>query len=135
MNQQEALQRWVAWNLKNYEDHGFGLWALELLDGGRFIGDAGITHQVVEDERILEIGWHVHPAFRSMGYATEAAKGCLEFGFDRLNAACIGSIVDPANLASIRVAARVHSSKREYQGKSGPMLLFSTTAAQFHGEA
>jgi hypothetical protein len=39
--------------------------------------------------------------------------------------------VDPANTASIKVATRVHEGRREYPGKSGPMLLFSTTAVEF----
>lgn len=39
--------------------------------------------------------------------------------------------MDSANLASIKVAARVHESRREYAGKAGPMLLLSTTAAEF----
>ena len=64
MNQQDQLERWIRWNLKNYEDHGFGLWALELLESGLFIGDTGITYQTVEENRILEVRWHIHPDFR-----------------------------------------------------------------------
>jgi RimJ/RimL family protein N-acetyltransferase len=33
------------WNLQNYDTHGFGLWALELLATGTFIGDVGVTYQ------------------------------------------------------------------------------------------
>ena len=131
MNQQEALERWIHWNLKNYEDHGFGLWALELLESGLFIGDTGITYQTVEENRILEVRWHIHPDFRFRGYATEAAKACLGFGFAKLQAESISSIVDPANAASIKVASRVHASKHEYQGKNGTMLLFGTSSAEF----
>jgi RimJ/RimL family protein N-acetyltransferase len=131
MNQQEALDRWITWNLKNYDDYGFGLWALELIESGVFIGDAGITYQNAEGNRILEIGWHIHPAFRSMGYATEAGEACLRYGFLNLNPATLSSIVDPANPASIKVASRVHAARRVYQGKNGSMFLFSTTASQF----
>ena len=126
MNTTAALERWIGWNLRNYEDHGFGLWALELLQTGVFIGDAGITCQIPEGERILEIGWHIHPAFRSLGYATEAARACLHYGFSTLGAPSLSSIVDPANAASIQVATRVHAGRRQYAGKTGPMLLFST---------
>ncbi|MEO5672623.1 MAG: GNAT family N-acetyltransferase, partial [Ramlibacter sp.] len=112
-------------------DHGFGLWALELLDSGRFIGDAGITCQAHEGNRILEIGWHIHADFRGRGLATEAGMACLGFGFRELAAASLASIVDPANVASIKVASRVHAGRRGYPGKNGPMLLFETTAAQF----
>lgn len=74
------------------------------------------------------IGWHIHPAFRSLGYATEAGKACLAFGFKTLQAPLLGSIVDPANAASIKVALRVHQARREYKGKNGPMLLYYTDA-------
>lgn len=131
MNAQASLERWIHWNLQNYQTHGFGLWAMELLETGVFIGDAGITYQSPEGERVLEIGWHVHRDFRRRGYATEAAQACLAFGFERLQASALCSIVDPANAASIRVAERVHAGRRAYQGKSGPMLLYHTTAAEF----
>ncbi len=131
MGQNDALERWIEWNLNNYAEHGFGLWALELLGNGLFIGDAGITYQTVEGERVLEIGWHIDPKFRSMGYASEAGLACLKFGFDNLRASEIGSIVDPANSASLKVASRVHEQRRSFQGKAGTMLFFSTTAQQF----
>ncbi|OUM04439.1 GNAT family N-acetyltransferase [Variovorax sp. JS1663] len=131
MDRQELLERWIDWNLRNYRDHGFGLWALEWREDGTFVGDAGITWQTVEGERILEIGWHIHPLFRGRGLATEAGRACMAYGFEHLRAGSLGSIVDPANIASIKVASRVHSGQREYEGAKGPMLLFSTSAAQF----
>ena len=128
MGQAEEIARWINWNLKNYDEYGFGLWALELLGSGQFIGDAGITYQTVEDQRILEIGWHIHPDFRDLGYATEAGRACLQFGFNSLQAVTLSSIVDPANTASIKVAQRVHAQHRHYQGKSGQMHLYYTHA-------
>ena len=128
MGQAEGIARWINWNLKNYDEYGFGLWALELLGSGQFIGDAGITYQTVEDQRILEIGWHIHPDFRDLGYATEAGRACLQFGFNSLQAVTPSSIVDPANTASIKVAQRVHAQHRHYQGKSGQMHLYYTHA-------
>jgi len=128
MSELEALDRWIGWNLKNYEEFGFGLWALELLDSQIFVGDAGITYQTVEGQKILEIGWHIHPAYRARGYASEAGLACLDFGFHSLSATSLSSIVDPENFASRKVAARVHEGVREYQGKNGTMLLYSTAA-------
>ena len=128
MAQAEGIARWINWNLRNYDEYGFGLWALELLGSGQFIGDAGITYQTVEDQKVLEIGWHIHPNFRALGYATEAGRGCLQFGFNSLQAAKLSSIVDPINTASIKVAQRVHAQHRHYQGKSGQMHLFYTHA-------
>lgn len=128
MSDRIGIERWINWNLRNYNDFGFGLWAVELLATGEFIGDAGITYQTVEDQRVLEIGWHIHPDFRGRGYATEAGRECIKFGFNVLNATSLSSIVDPANPASKKVASRVHEKKRYYQVKSSQMLLYYTNA-------
>lgn len=128
LGQTERLERWIQWNLYNYADYGFGLWALERLDTGVFVGDAGITYQTVEGQRVLEIGWHIHPLHRRQGLATEAGRACLVYGFKQLHASTLCSIVDPANAASIQVASRVHASSRMFQGSKGPMHVFSTDA-------
>jgi RimJ/RimL family protein N-acetyltransferase len=129
MGQRAGIARWINWNLENYDRYGFGLWALESLEDGAFIGDAGITYQNVEDQRILEIGWHIHPDFRARGYATEAGRACLQFGFNGLNVTTLSSIVHPANAASVKVAMRVHDQHRLYQSKNGEMHLYYTQLA------
>jgi RimJ/RimL family protein N-acetyltransferase len=131
MQQRAGQERWITWNLQNYAEHGHGLWAIEQLDSGLFIGDAGITWQTALGQRLLEVGWHIHPDHRGQGYATEAGLACLRHGFEALRAGSLSSIVDPANAPSIRVAQRVHADRREYAGPHGTMLLFGTTAAQY----
>ena len=126
INTPEAVEGWVAWNMKLFKEQGLGLCAVELASEGSFVGDAGLSYQTVEGERILEVGWHIHPAFRSRGYASEAGKAFREYAFETFGVACLGSVVDPTNEASIKVASRVHTECRSYQGKSGPMLLFYT---------
>lgn len=74
----DTLRNWIAWNQRNYEEHGFGLWAIELLSTGEFVGDAGLTFQPVENTMRLEIGYHVHPSLRKQGLATEAATAAIE---------------------------------------------------------
>ena len=91
------------------------------------MGDCGLTYQDVEDRRELEIGYHVIERERGKGYATEAARACLEFGFTRTSCESICSIVRPSNTASCAVAARVHTARREFMKGSQPALLFYTT--------
>jgi len=120
------VQGWIAWNLRNYEAHVFGLWAVELRSSGRLIGDCGLTYQDVEGTRELEIGYHVVEAERRKGYATEAARACLDFGFRRTSSAMICSIVSASNAASQTVAERVHVQRREFTENEKPRVLFST---------
>jgi len=121
------VRAWIEWNLRNYDELGFGLWAMELNTKGRLIGDCGLTYQDVEGRRELEIGYHVIASERGKGYATEGARECLEFGFTRTSCESICSIVRPSNAASCAVAARIHTTRREFIKGGRTALLFNTT--------
>ena len=126
MTDPAKVRAWIDWNLRNYSEFGFGLWAIELQEGGRFIGDCGLTYQDVEGRSELEIGYHVLESERGKGYATEAARACLDFGFTHTSCESICSIVRPSNTASCVVAARIHSARREFLKRDQPALLFYT---------
>ena len=129
MGEAQRLAGWVEWSLGNYERHGIGLWALELLsEPGRLIGDCGLTYQDIEGRRELELGWHLVESERGRGYATEAARACLAYAFERKLAPMVCSIVDPANTASRAVAGRVHEAHREFIKNENTMLLYYTLA-------
>lgn len=135
MDDPANVRGWIQWNLRNYERHGFGLWALELKETGAFIGDCGLTYQDVEGSMELEVGYHVMERERGKGYASEAAHACLDFGFRHTECASICSIVRPANAASRAVAARIHANCREILRRGRPALLFYTTRAEWEGRA
>ena len=58
--------RWIDWNLGLYRTHGHGLWLLTTADGG-FVGDCGLTPQVVDGVTELEVGYHVRPPLQGRG--------------------------------------------------------------------
>ena len=120
------IKAWIDWSLGNYKELGFGLWAMELREGGHLIGDCGLTYQDVEGRQELEIGYRVIERERGKGYATEAARECLDFGFTHTSAETICSIVRPLNTASCSVAARIHIARREFRKGGEPALLFYT---------
>lgn len=66
---------------------------MELKTEGQFAGDCGLTYQDVEGLRELEIGYHVIERECGTGYATEAARACLDFSFMRTSCESICSIV------------------------------------------
>jgi ribosomal-protein-alanine N-acetyltransferase len=127
MADRSNVRAWIQRNLRNYDEFGFGLWAMELKAEGQFIGDGGLTYQDVEGRRELEIGYHVIERERGRGYATEAARACLNFGFTRTSCESICSIVRPSNTASCALAARIHTARREFTKTGRPALLFHTT--------
>jgi ribosomal-protein-alanine N-acetyltransferase len=129
MSDRSQVRMWIEWNLRNYDEYGYGLWALELKASGAFLGDCGLTYQDVDGVRELEVGYHVHRSERGRGYATEAARACLSLGFERTPCRQICSIVSPSNQASRTVAARIHTESRECLSSGRPALLFYTTRA------
>lgn len=54
-----------------------------------------------------EVGWHLARAHWGKGYATEAARAVMNFGFHELKLDAIYAVVNPANAASIRVTQRL----------------------------
>ena len=127
MSDHAKVRAWIEWNLRNYDQFGFGLWAMETKADGRLIGDCGLTYQDVEGRVELEIGYHVIERERGKGYATEAARACLDFGFAHTACESICSIVRPSNKASCAVAARIHAVRREFTKGGRPCALFYTS--------
>ena len=98
---------WIEWNLRNYREHGFGLWAVIHKAGDRFIGDCGLTIQHVDGVDELEIGYHIIRSHWKQGFATEGAIACRDYVFDNLKRQRVISWMHPENIASRRVAEKV----------------------------
>jgi RimJ/RimL family protein N-acetyltransferase len=103
----EEAEDWIEWNLGLYRDHGFGLWAMTRRRDGEFVGDCGLTLQHVDRVDEVEVGYHVRASLQGNGYATEAATACRDFARDVLGLRRLIAIINPANLPSQRVAAKI----------------------------
>jgi RimJ/RimL family protein N-acetyltransferase len=100
-------QDWITRNRRRYRDHGFGLWIMNRRDNGEFVGDCGLTYQHVDGVDELEVGYHVRTQMQGNGYATEAAAASRDFARDVLGASRLIAIINPKNLPSQRVAAKI----------------------------
>jgi RimJ/RimL family protein N-acetyltransferase len=97
---------WIDWNRGLYRTHGYGLWVVSA-DGGGFVGDCGLTPQVVDGVTELEVGYHVLPSLQGRGYATEAAAASRDFAHTVLGASRLIAIIHPDNRPSQRVAEKI----------------------------
>jgi ribosomal-protein-alanine N-acetyltransferase len=127
----EETGDWIRWARGGYARNGFGLWAMERVADGAFIGDCGPMLQPVEGEFLPEIGYHVVRREWNRGYATEAATACRDLVLGELGFERVVSIVAPENLASRRVAEKVHETMREFvwQKSGRSMCLYETRRA------
>jgi ribosomal-protein-alanine N-acetyltransferase len=102
----EGVEAWIRKNLGRYDNDGCGLQAMVLKGPGEVIGDCGCIVQRVEDKDQIEIGYHVRRNLWGNGYATEAARACIDYAFDQLGAQRVISMIRPENISSRRVAEK-----------------------------
>lgn len=88
---------------------GFGLWAVEVVGGPSFIGFAGLCRPRFEAPftPCVEVGWRLGAAHWGRGYATEAARAAVAFGFAHAGLEEIVSFTVPGNHRSRRVMEKL----------------------------
>ena len=98
----------------HWEEHGFGLWAVEERASGRLIGRIGLVHHDdwTETPYDAEVGWTLERATWGRGLATEGGAAALRFGFKTKGMKRIISIAHSENVASQRVMEKL-GLKRE----------------------
>jgi len=91
------------------EQRGFGLWAVEVPEVASFIGYVGLSvpRFTAAFTPCVEVGWRLARAHWGRGYATEAARAALTFGFGHVGLEEIVSFTVPANSKSIAVMERL----------------------------
>lgn len=99
-------RKYLEWNLKHWDDHGFGLWILRERPDGPVIGRAQLRHLDVEGQDEVEVGYSFHPEYWGRGLATEIATTCVSLGREQLSLQSIVAITLPDNLASKRVLVK-----------------------------
>lgn len=109
----------------NCESRGFGLWAVEIVDGASFIGFVGLSVPKFEAHftPCVEIAWRLAFEFWNCGYATEAARAAARFAFDALRLEQIVSFTVPENHRSRRVMERLgmtHDPAEDFDHPSLP---------------
>jgi len=91
-----------------FDERGWGLWAVEIPDG-TFAGYVGLWPAVFEADftPAVEIGWRLAASAWGNGYAPEAAREALSFGFDEMGFDEILSFTSVLNLKSQRVMQKI----------------------------
>lgn len=102
----QEVQEWLDRQIYRCQKWNFGLWAAILKETDKMIGQCGLTMQQWKDQEVLEIGYLFERSHWHQGYATEAAKACKQYAFEKLNASEVCSIIRDSNTASQNVTMR-----------------------------
>ncbi len=92
-------------NEQEWAERGHGMLAVLDRSSGHLLGRVGLKYWPQFQE--IEAGWLLRRDAWGHGYATEAARACLEWGFATLPVPYITAMIQPANTRSLQVAERL----------------------------
>ncbi len=109
---------------KGFERYGFGLWAVEVVESGLFLGFTGLAVQTFPAHftPAVEVGWRLARYAWGHGYATEAAQAALDFAFTAAGMKEVVSITTRTNERSIAVMRRLGMTHDPAEDFEHPLL-------------
>lgn len=106
----EKSREVIAFVRQQYIDNGIGRWAMVEKETDNFIGWAGLklvkemTNNHID---YYDVGYRLIKKYWGFGFATEAARASLDYGFDVLKLNDLYGVTDANNLASRKVLEKV----------------------------
>lgn len=97
----------------HFAEYGWGPWVVEIPGKTDFAGVIGLS-QVRSETHFtpaVEVAWRLFTEFQGRGYATEAARECVRFGFERAGLEEIVAMCVPDNRASRRIMEKLGMSR------------------------
>lgn len=133
-----STEQQVWGRIMNYLGHwqlmGYGYWCVEEEASGQLVGEFGfadfrreITPSILG---VPELGWALNSRVHRKGYATEGLRAAMTWGDAHLPIARSVCLIDPDNLPSVKVAAKLgftEQCRTTYGGK--PIVLLTRQRA------
>ncbi len=103
------VRNWLrGWVERYSQAPGLGLWAVVENSSGDVVGYCGLfPYPDVGGQPEIEVGYRLARPFWGRGYATEAARAVRDYAFGTLRLPRLVALIDPSNVASIRVAEKL----------------------------
>jgi RimJ/RimL family protein N-acetyltransferase len=98
-------ERMLAFVGEMWATRGYGEWLVTDRRDGALLGHCGLLYVAETGE--VEIDYALARPFWGRGFASEAARACLRFGFERAGLERVIGLAVPENNASRRVLERV----------------------------
>jgi RimJ/RimL family protein N-acetyltransferase len=112
LSTRDARNAWIDFQINHQSSHGFCMWALESRASGIFMGAVGLLHVAFAARftPAVEVGWRLARPFWEQGFAVEAARAALQFGFEEIRLTEIVAHASFRNGRSRRVMAKLRMS-------------------------
>ncbi|MCK5378625.1 MAG: GNAT family N-acetyltransferase [Acidobacteria bacterium] len=106
---QEGVEKVLGF-AEAFEEHSAIWWTFRVQATGEFVGYGGLFDISTEDHN-AEVGYGIHPEYWGKGFASEAVRSIVDFGFEKLRLHRIFGLIDPDNGASMRVLEKLGFQK------------------------
>lgn len=129
------VEAWLHTTLARYHQHwGFGPYAVTLRATAKLIGYCGLFYvDDVNGRPEIEIGYRLIQSAWGHGYATEAAQAVATYATTTLGITRLIAMIDPGNLASIRVAQKLgmhYEAEVMFDGYTHPDHVYTNKALE-----
>ena len=118
---ERSVRRFIA----HWKDHGFGVWAVE--HRGQFLGQCGLN---TLDNDEVEILWALDRTSWGHGFATEAARAALRYGFDVVGLNRVIALARPENGQSRRIMDKLGMRwEKDVEAFGRPAVYYAVVAS------
>jgi len=123
----EETKEELEWFLNGHPTHPeLGLWAAIQKETGKFIGRCGLLPWTIDGREEVDVAYMVAQEYWRQGFGSEAARGILQYGFERVHLSRLICLIDKDNDASIKVATGLGMTfEKEVDDGMGPAQLYS----------
>ncbi|MEM7247396.1 MAG: GNAT family N-acetyltransferase [Acidobacteriota bacterium] len=103
----EKLRSAVEENIRRERPDPWELWNLELRRDGSFVGNCGLLQKEIDGRDEVEIVYVLARRFQGRGLGLEAARAVAELAFEERGLERLVALIEPENMASVRLALRL----------------------------
>ena len=115
-NTEEEIRDFLTRVKQRWGERGFGMLTVTAKENDEMIGYCGL--QYLNDGTEVEVYYGFSRDSWDQGFATEAAKAVLRFGFEEVGLEAIAGVTQPGNTASQKVLEKIglkkHSENRKF---------------------
>ena len=101
-----VTRQYISWLLRSEKRGEYFTWGIELKENSKLIGTVSLP-SIDKYYKVAEIGYGIIDSYWGNGYASEAIKAIMEYGFCTVGFICINAKIMKENSASVRVASAV----------------------------
>jgi ribosomal-protein-alanine N-acetyltransferase len=123
----EETRKELEWHRHGHPKHPqLGLWSTIEKASNRYLGRCGLLPWSIDGQEEVEVAYSIAREHWGRGFATEAARAILTYGFEDLHVPRLVCLIDPQNIASIRVAEKIGMAfEKACEDEMGPFWLYA----------